>query len=71
MKAREEVTKVRQQEYDTIVSCIQFGAPALATSLVTTLNKDLENSNNWVQYQKKLSAELAKAEKQQPQPEAE
>lgn len=48
---------MKQQDYDTIVSCIQFGAPALAPELVRNLNKTIENSNNWVQHQKKLAAE--------------
>lgn len=47
---------MKQQDYETIVSCIQFGAPALATSLINGLNKTVENSNNWLQYQKQLAA---------------
>ena len=60
---------MRQQEYDTIVSCIQFGAPALAPSLITTLNKTLENSNNWIQQQKKEAAGKAKQDQETPKAE--
>ena len=60
---------MRQQEYDTIVSCIQYGAPALASSLITTLNKTLENSNNWIQQQKKEAAEKAKQDQEAPKAE--
>lgn len=47
---------MKQQDYETIISCIQFGAPALAPSLINDLNKTIESSNNWIQYQKKLAA---------------
>lgn len=60
---------MRQQEYDTIVSCIQYGAPALASSLITTLNKTLENSNNWIQQQKKEAAGKAKQDQESPKAE--
>ena len=53
---------MRQQEYETIVACIQFGAPALSTPLITSLNKAIENSNNWTQEQKRVADEAHKAE---------
>lgn len=34
-----------QNNYETIVSCIKHGAPALANTLVNSLNTVVENSN--------------------------
>jgi len=51
---------MKQQDYETIVSCVQYGAPALSTVLVNSLNKTIENSNAWIQHQKKVEAENAK-----------
>jgi len=44
---------VRQQDYENIVACIQFGAPALSSDLLRSLNSTVENSNNWIQAQKR------------------
>jgi len=51
---------MRQQDYETITSCIQYGAPALAPSLLAAFNKTIENSNSWVQEQKRIADEEAK-----------
>lgn len=53
---------MKQQDYETIVACIQFGAPALSTQLITNLNKTIENSNSYVQEQKRLVEEAHKAD---------
>jgi len=51
---------VKQQDYEIIVSCIQFGAPALTNELLTSLNKTVENSNSWIQEQKRIADEAHK-----------
>lgn len=48
---------MRQQDYENIVRCIQFGAPALAEELNMALANVVENSNNFLQHQKKLAYE--------------
>lgn len=52
---------MKQQEYETIVACIQYGAPALSAQLITNLNKTIENSNSFVQEQKRIADEATKA----------
>lgn len=53
---------MRQTDYEVIIQCIQFGAPALATGLVTALNQTIEDSNSWVNEQKRLANEAHRAE---------
>jgi len=53
---------MRQQDYDNITTCIQFGAPALATDLLTSFNQTVENSNKYLQEQKRLVDEARRAE---------
>ena len=50
-----------QNGYNTIVACIQYGAPALATQLLEELNTVITNSNNYVQAQRDAAAAEAKA----------
>lgn len=50
-----------QNSYNTIIACIQFGAPALAQQLMDDLNQVINNSNAYIQAQRD-AAEKAKQE---------
>lgn len=51
-----------QNSYNTIIACIQYGAPALATQLLEELNTVINNSNNYIQAQRDAAAAKAKDE---------
>lgn len=36
---------MQQHQYDSIVACIKYGAPALADSLIIALNKTVKLAN--------------------------
>lgn len=46
---------MKQNQYDAIISCINYGAPALAQELITVFNQTIKNSNDYL-------TEKAKAE---------
>lgn len=48
---------MKQSQYDAIISCINFGAPAMSRELVAAFNQVMENSNNYVT--EKMRAEKA------------
>ena len=50
-----------QNSYNTIIACIQYGAPALAQQLMDDLNQVINNSNAYIQAQRD-AAEKAKQE---------
>lgn len=56
---------MRQQDYETIMSCIQFGAPALAQPLALAFNQVIENSNKYVEVLR-LEQEKKLAETKKP-----
>lgn len=41
---------MKQSNYETIVKCIQHGAPAIANELIGDLNNTVELANNQVIY---------------------
>ena len=51
-----------QNSYNTIIACIQYGAPALAPQLLEELNTVINNSNNYIQAQRDAAAAKAKDE---------
>lgn len=53
---------MKQADYEILIACVNFGAPALAPSLITSLNKVVENSNSWTNEQRRLADEAHKAE---------
>lgn len=60
---------MKQNQYEAIISCIQFGAPALSQELITAFNQVMQNSNEYVSEKlradeaaRKAKAELEKAE---------
>lgn len=50
---------MRQDDYEIILSCIQHGAPALYTRLVTSLNKVIESDNRLAEL-KRIEADKAR-----------
>lgn len=46
---------MNQNDYATIIACIQHGAPALAEKLISGLNTIVEGNNSWIQYQRDLA----------------
>ena len=53
---------MKQTDYEIIIQCIQFGAPALAPQLVNSLNQTVEDSNRWLNEQKRIANEARQAE---------
>ena len=45
-----------QNSYNTILACINFGAPALAAALIEDLNTVINNSNAYIQAQRDAKA---------------
>ena len=45
-----------QNSYNTILACINFGAPALAATLIEDLNTVINNSNAYIQAQRDAKA---------------
>lgn len=39
---------MKQSQYEAIITCIQFGAPALATGLCEAFNIVVKNSNDYL-----------------------
>jgi uncharacterized protein YPO0396 len=58
---------MNQNDYNTIVSCINHGAPAIATRLLTGLNQVMQGSNEYNKIVKaqQESAKKAEVEKQE------
>ena len=54
---------MKQNQYEAIIACINYGAPALANELIRALNQVMENSNAFIQA--KLQAEEAARKAQQ------
>lgn len=48
---------MKQSNYDTIVSCINHGAPAIAHLLLADLNQTVELANDQITYLKEREAE--------------
>lgn len=38
---------MKQRDYEVILACIQYGAPALAQPLIDALNSVINDSNRW------------------------
>lgn len=53
---------MNQNDYATIIACIQHGAPALADKLILGLNTVVEGNNNWVQHQRDIMYSAKQAE---------
>lgn len=53
---------MNHKDYETIIACIQYGAPALYNQLITSLNKVIENSNAFIQAELDRREAVAKAE---------
>ena len=47
-----------QNSYNTILACINFGAPALAATLIEDLNTVINNSNAYIQAQRDAKAKV-------------
>lgn len=54
---------MRQANYETIIRCIQYGAPAIAEQLITDLNNTCELANK--QLTQMQAEEIAAREKAQ------
>lgn len=52
---------MRQDDYDVIMSCIQYGAPALAPKLAQSFNNVVEKANQLTELQR-LETERARKE---------
>jgi len=53
---------MNQKDYDIIVACIQHGVPALATSLINSLNTIVEKANQLTELQRQQAETAHKAE---------
>lgn len=56
---------MRQSDYETIIQCIQHGAPAIANTLVNSFNETISLANDrmtYLQEQERIAAERAQAE---------
>jgi hypothetical protein len=51
-----------QNSYNLIMSCIQYGAPAVAPQLIQALNTVVEKANQFVELQRIKLEEQRKAE---------
>ena len=62
---------MKQNQYEEIITCIQFGAPALSESLIKSFIEVVENSNAYISdKQRKIAEEnKAKAEKEKAEKE--
>ena len=54
---------MRQQDYETIIACIQHGAPAMAQQLISALNNVVESANELRELKRKQEAEANKEAK--------
>ena len=54
---------MRQQDYETIIACIQHGAPARAQLLISALNNVVESANELRELKRKQEAEANKEAK--------
>lgn len=59
---------MKQSNYDTIVSCINHGAPAIAHLLLADLNQTVELANDQITYLKGLEEAKRKAAEVQAAP---
>lgn len=59
---------MKQSNYDTIVSCIKHGAPAIAHLLLADFNQTVELANDQITYLKGLEEAKRKAAEVQPAP---
>lgn len=59
---------MKQSNYDTIVSCIKHGAPAIAPLLLADLNQTVELANDQITYLKEREEAKRKAAEVQPAP---
>ena len=51
---------MRQQDYETIIACIQHGAPAMAQQLIGALNNAVESVNELRELKRKQEAKADK-----------
>jgi len=51
-----------QNDYELIISCIQYGAPAVANRLVKAFNDTIDQVNQFNEMKRRQAMELAKAE---------
>lgn len=52
---------MKQDDYEIVINCINHGAPALSARLIQSLNNVVENSNMYVEAQRKQLEESRKA----------
>lgn len=52
---------MKQHQYETIMDCIKFGAPALAQELIAAFNQVMANSNNYLSDKARAEEEARKA----------
>ena len=52
---------MKQHQYETIMECIKFGAPALAPELSAAFNQVMANSNNYLSDKARAEEEARKA----------
>lgn len=52
---------MKQNQYQSIIDCIEFGAPALAKELITAFNQVMQNSNDFISAKMKAEEEARKA----------
>lgn len=53
---------MRQTEYETILECIKYGAPALAGNLISAFNVTIERANQLSEFERKQAEETRKQE---------
>lgn len=51
-----------QNDYELIISCIQYGAPAVANRLVKAFNDTIDQVNQFNEMKRRQAMELTKAE---------
>lgn len=52
---------IKQTQYDAIIRCIHFGAPALAEDLISAFNVTVQNSNDYINQKMQEQADAQKA----------
>lgn len=54
---------MKQNQYEAIITCIQYGAPALSQELVNAFVQVVQNSNEFITIKQKEAQEKAAKEK--------
>lgn len=55
---------MKQHQYEEIITCINYGAPALANDLITAFNQVMQNSNEFISAKMKAEEEARKAQEE-------